>query len=332
MRRQNADGFRSRCVRWFRVIGLMLGGLLLAAASGRAGVLTASWTAPTTYTDGSQLTQLVLYRIYYNTFDSPCPGNTFFEVASSTAIPPPNQTVTVEITGLTTAAIYNISVTAVDMSGNESACSAIASAIARDDSSATTPPSQSDSALTPTGQDDFERPGPDLGLNWAEQRGPGIGVGQIANGRVRPTGSGANEMKNSAAVGSDQFARILIATFTGSGYGDVGAYVLAGAPGDRTFYYCAAAKNYTWTSEIGKRVSGVGTTLLMDSSVNWQAGDRLECRYTAASYTITLLRNDLPLMSVIDTDLTSGGVGLRIREDGDFSQNEIETFEWGSAN
>src|SRR5262245_65573634 len=111
-----------------------------------------------------------------------------------------------------------MSVTAVDMSGNESACSAVASAIARDDSSAITPPSQSDSALIPTGQDDFERPGPDLGLNWAEQRGPGIGVGQIVNGRVRPTG-GANEMKNSATVGSDQLARILIAPFPGSGYG-----------------------------------------------------------------------------------------------------------------
>ena len=332
MRRQNADGFRSRCVRWFRVIGLMLGGLLLAAASGRAGVLTASWIEPTTNIDGSQLIQLARYRIYYSTSDSPCPGTTYFEVASSTSTPPPSQTVSFQMMGLTTGWIYSVSVTAVDMSGNESPCSAVASAIARDDSSAITPPPQSDSALTPTGQDDFERPGPDLGPNWAEQRGPGIGVGQIVNGRVRSAGGGANEMKNSAGVGSDQFARILIATFTGSGYGDVGAYVLAGAPGDRTFYYCAAAKNYTWTSEIGKRVAGVATTLLTDSSVNWQAGDRLECRYTAATPTITLLRNDLPLMSVIDTDITSGGVGLRIREDMDFSQNEIETFEWGSAN
>src|SRR5262249_53575057 len=150
---------------------------------------------------------------------------TYFEVASSTSTPPPSQTVSFQMTGLTTGWIYSVSVTAVDMSGNESPCSAVASAIARDDSSAIVPPPQSDSALTPTGQDDFERAGPDLGPNWAEQRGPGIGVGQIVNGRVQVgSADSGHEMKNSATVGSDQFARILIATFTGSGYGDVGAY------------------------------------------------------------------------------------------------------------
>jgi hypothetical protein len=133
MRRQNAEGFHSQCVRWFCVIGPMLG-LLVVAASGHAGVLTASWTAPTTNTDGSQLTQLVLYRIYYSTSDSPCPGSTFFEVASSTSIPPPNQTVSVQMTGLTTGSIYGVSVTAVDANGNESACSVVASALARPDS------------------------------------------------------------------------------------------------------------------------------------------------------------------------------------------------------
>jgi hypothetical protein len=79
MRRQNADGFRSRCVRWFRLIGLTLSGVLLVTATAHAGVLTATWTAPIANTDGSPLTDLALYRVYYSIFDSPCPGSTFAE-------------------------------------------------------------------------------------------------------------------------------------------------------------------------------------------------------------------------------------------------------------
>lgn len=103
-------------------------------APGEAGVLDASWTAPTTNTDGSALTNLALYRVYYSTSDSPCPGSTFVEVASSTSIPPPDQTVSFQLTGLTTGSIYSVAVTAVDTDGNESACSDAANAVAHDDS------------------------------------------------------------------------------------------------------------------------------------------------------------------------------------------------------
>ena len=102
-------------------------------APGEAGVLDASWTAPTTNTDGSALTNLALYRVYYSESDSPCPSSTFFEVATSTSSPPPDQTVSFQLTGLTTGSIYSVSVTAVDADGNESACSDAASAMALDD-------------------------------------------------------------------------------------------------------------------------------------------------------------------------------------------------------
>ena len=147
MRRQNTDGFRSRRVRWFHAIGLTLN-VLLAASSSPAGVLTASWTAPTTNTDGSALTQLALYRLYYSTSDAPCPGSTFLDVASPDSNPPPDATVSFQLTGLTTGLIYSVSVTAVDTSGNQSACSDVASAIAQDDS-ATTPVTQDGRATTP---------------------------------------------------------------------------------------------------------------------------------------------------------------------------------------
>jgi hypothetical protein len=152
MRRQNAEWLRWRYVRCFYAIGLMLGGILLITASGDAGVLTASWIAPTTNTDGRQLTELALYRIYYSTSDSPCPGSTFFEAASSTSMPPPNQLVSFQMMGLTTGSIYSVSVTAVDTHGNESACSDAAIAIAQDDS-AITPTAPDASSTTPLLQD-----------------------------------------------------------------------------------------------------------------------------------------------------------------------------------
>jgi len=144
MRRQEAVGFRSWSVRGFRAIGLTINGILLVAASSHAGVLNASWITPTTNTDGSALTNLALYRVYYSTSASPCPGGSFVQVATSTSIPPPNQTVSFPLTGLTTGSTYSVSVTAVDTDGKESPCSAVASAVAR-----------GDSAVTPTGTVSF---------------------------------------------------------------------------------------------------------------------------------------------------------------------------------
>ena len=62
-------------------LGLLLGGVLFGATPASAGVLDASWTAPTTNTDGSPLTDLASYRVYYGS-SQPCPGVSFSEVAS----------------------------------------------------------------------------------------------------------------------------------------------------------------------------------------------------------------------------------------------------------
>src|SRR5215470_8591949 len=153
MRRQNGQEFRSRYVQVFRAIGLAFIGILLAASSGHAGVLTATWVAPTTNTDGSQLTELALYRLYYDTSDAPCPAGNFVEVASPTSAPQPNDMVSFQLTGLMTGSIYSVSVTAVNAEGYESACSDVASAIAPEDSAATpvqdTTTVQENSATTP---------------------------------------------------------------------------------------------------------------------------------------------------------------------------------------
>ena len=112
-------------------MGLAFGGILLVAPSGGAGVLDASWNAPTTNGDGSPLTDLASYRVYYGPATA-CPGAVFSQVASPTTSPGPDQTVSVRLKGLTTGALYFVSVTAVNMSGDESPCSIGASAVAHD--------------------------------------------------------------------------------------------------------------------------------------------------------------------------------------------------------
>ena len=112
-------------------LGLLLCGILLVTEPGTAGILDATWTAPTTKTDGSPLTDLASYWLYYGTSSSPCPGSSSIQVASPTSSPGPNQTISVRLTGLTTGTLYNVAVSAVDATGQQSSCSSIASAVAR---------------------------------------------------------------------------------------------------------------------------------------------------------------------------------------------------------
>jgi hypothetical protein len=119
--------------RWLLAPGLALAGIVFATNLAVAGVLDASWTAPTTNTDGSQLTDLASYRVYFGTSATPCPSGTFVTVPSPSSTPPAGQTVSTRLTGLTNNTVYNVSVVAVDSGGNPSACSGVASATATPD-------------------------------------------------------------------------------------------------------------------------------------------------------------------------------------------------------
>src|SRR4030095_965358 len=128
-------GEKITLTRWLGSLCSALSGVVLFTNTGSAGVLDAAWSSPTTNTDGSALTALGSYRVYYVASDtSPCPGFAFLEVASPTTIPD-GRTVSVTLTGLTTDMFYTVAVTAVDLGGNESACSTSAGAVARDDGS-----------------------------------------------------------------------------------------------------------------------------------------------------------------------------------------------------
>jgi hypothetical protein len=98
-----------------------------------AAAINVSWTAPTTNANGTQLTDLSGYRLYLATTTPTCPGGGSHAVSSSTSTPPAGQTVSSRVTGLTASTTYFVRVTAVDTSGNESACSAAASGVAHAD-------------------------------------------------------------------------------------------------------------------------------------------------------------------------------------------------------
>src|SRR5262245_42231964 len=119
--------------RWLLVPGIILAGILFATNPTAAGVLDATWTAPTTNTDGSQLTDLSFYRVYYGASATPYPRGTFVTVPSPSPTPPAGQTVSTRLTGLGNNTVYNVSVAAVDTTGNASTCSAVASATANPD-------------------------------------------------------------------------------------------------------------------------------------------------------------------------------------------------------
>ena len=106
------------------------GVVALAPLTAQAGILDASWTAPTTNTDGSPLTDLASYRVYYGTANPPCPGSTFLSVISPTPSPGPGTIVMARLAGLASGTLYYAAVTAVNGSGAESACPTVASAVA----------------------------------------------------------------------------------------------------------------------------------------------------------------------------------------------------------
>src|SRR5438445_4944947 len=119
---------------------VVVAAVLLLASPVRAGVLDATWNAPTTDAGGNPLTNLASYRVYYGTSNPPCPTSSFLAVPLVTSAPAPDTVVSVTLTGLITEATYFVQVTAVDASGNESACSSLVSGVARPDPTDAIPP------------------------------------------------------------------------------------------------------------------------------------------------------------------------------------------------
>jgi hypothetical protein len=113
-------------------LGVVFGALgILAGCAAREGVLLVSWRPPTTNTDGSPLSDLASYRIYFNTAGSPCPGGLFVNVDAAVVGRTPDGRVSVILSNFVVGRIYHVAVTAVSSRGVPSDCSNTASAPAR---------------------------------------------------------------------------------------------------------------------------------------------------------------------------------------------------------
>jgi hypothetical protein len=104
---------------------------ILAGCVAKEGVLTASWTPPTTNADGSPLTELTSYRIYFGTAGPPCPNGRFITIAATGVGGASDQRVTMRLTNLIEGQVYYVAVTAVNSRGVSSRCSNTARAPAR---------------------------------------------------------------------------------------------------------------------------------------------------------------------------------------------------------
>ena len=262
-------------------VGLALAAIVLAVGAAHGGTLNASWTAPTTNVDGSALTDLAAYRVYYATSSTPCPGSFFVEMASPTSSPPPSETVTLALTGLAAGSLYYVSVTAVDDNGNESAC-------------LTSPPSavvRFDIGVTPTGTTNF---GTAIPGSFVDQT---FTVQDTAGGTVSGT-----------AWASAPFSVVSGSPFSLVGAGATQAVVVRFIP---TLSVTASA-NVSFTANgdtISRLVSGTGTLDATSPSV-LVTSPTSNATYSTSSSVLTLAgtaSDNLGVTQVTWTNARGGG-------------------------
>jgi hypothetical protein len=101
------------------------------------GFVDLEWDVPPTNADGSPLGDLLGYRIYAGASGAPCPSANFQVQGTPMQTPEPGGKFQATLTNLNPGATYFVRVSAVDFSGNESACTPEISAVARVDLAAT---------------------------------------------------------------------------------------------------------------------------------------------------------------------------------------------------
>src|SRR5207245_4386396 len=105
-----------RLARYRSILTSVTTALILAGCAAR-GVLDASWLAPTTNVDGSPLTDVVSYRVYYSTTDPPCPGGRAIVAVAPKVSLPSDQRLEFKLIALTLAILYYVSFNTVNSRG-----------------------------------------------------------------------------------------------------------------------------------------------------------------------------------------------------------------------
>jgi hypothetical protein len=96
-----------------------------------SGVLDVTFLAPTKNADGTPLKDLHSFRVYYGTTEQVCGSGRAIVAAAPKVQLPPDQPLTVRLTGLTVGTLYYVTVSAVNAQGIEGVCTDTKSARAR---------------------------------------------------------------------------------------------------------------------------------------------------------------------------------------------------------
>ena len=205
-----------------RVAVLVVIAVIIASTGAEAASLSFNWTAPATNADGTPLRDLGSYRIYLATTVPACPSASFHSVSSTTATPSSGQGVATRISGLGGGTTYFARITAVDFTGNESACSPTVSGVARPDFSVTpaaaiafgslavggsadqTLTVQNTSAATLTGTTSVAAP---FSIVSGGSFSLASGASQVVTIRFRPTTGGTFATNVTVAAGGDTVSR-----------------------------------------------------------------------------------------------------------------------------
>jgi hypothetical protein len=209
-------------------------------------------------------------------------------IASPTSSPGPNQTVSIHATGLTTGLTYNVAVTALDTAGNESACSAVASAIA-----------QLDFSVSPT-----------TSVNFGN-----VNVGSVADRTFTVQNLRSGTVTGTASV-SAPFSIVSGSPFTLAGAGATQTVTVRFTPTTGAL----ASTNVTFSADgdaLSRLVTGTGVSAVLTLSVNQTSFHRNDTlRLTA---TVTSVVKPFMADAYVAIQLPSGSL-LYLKADGTFTQ------------
>lgn len=186
------------------------------------------------------------------------------------------------------------------------------------------------SAIAGNSTDNFNRTdNADLGTAWDVYNSAAC---QIVNNQAGGStgGTRCSEGYNTLVPGNPQYSQAVISDINDTGSGmDVNVIVRLQAPTTYSGYLCRAIINGTPdTALIQRRDAGSGTDIANDGGgITWAIGDVIRCE--ASGSTITLYRNGVSVLSVVDAAYASGRGGIAILLPASSNYMRLDDFDVG---
>ncbi len=332
-------------VQCFRVLGLLLGLVALPVTLAVAGSLDVTWTAPTTNADGTPLTDLASFRVYFKASGAPCPGTSFATVLATSSTPPPSQTVSYRLSGLLGGTSYSVAVTALDSASNEGACSAATASVTAHSSVNVIPSSTLDFGTVNVGSfadqtitvqntvggtvsGAVSAPTPFSVVSGSPFTLTGLNSTAPVTVRFTPTSAASTTVNLTVTADGDSVSRVALGGGTGTGPDTVAPALAITTPASGGAYTTTASSlalggtatdnigvtQVSWASNRGGSGTASGTTSWTASSIALQTGTNVltvtarDAAGNAGTATLTVTRAT-PDTTAPTVSLTAPGSG-----------------------